>query len=84
MVIIDTAPVLAVSDSLAVAQHVGAIFNVARSGISTMGEIEEAAKRIKQAGSEVTGVIFNDMKPRAGRYGYGSKYGKYRYAQYKY
>jgi tyrosine-protein kinase Etk/Wzc len=84
MVIIDTAPVLAVSDSLAVAQHVGAIFNVARSGISTMGEIEEAAKRIKQAGSDVTGVIFNDMKPRAGRYGYGSKYGKYRYAQYKY
>jgi tyrosine-protein kinase Etk/Wzc len=84
MIVIDTAPVLAVSDSLAVAPHVGAIFNVMRSGISTMGEIEEAAKRFKQSGNDLAGVIFNDMKPRAGRYGYGSKYGKYKYAQYKY
>lgn len=84
MIVIDTAPVLAVSDSLAVAPHVGAIFNVMRSGISTMGEIEEAVKRFKQSGNDVAGVIFNDMKPRAGRYGYGSKYGKYKYAQYKY
>jgi tyrosine-protein kinase Etk/Wzc len=84
MIVIDTAPVLAVSDSLAVAPHVGAVFNVMRSGISTMGEIEEAVKRFKQSGNDVAGVIFNDMKPRAGRYGYGSKYGKYKYAQYKY
>lgn len=84
MIVIDTAPVLAVSDSLAVAPHVGAIFNVMRSGVSTMGEIDEAVKRFKQSGNTVAGVIFNDMKPRAGRYGYGSKYGKYKYAQYKY
>ena len=83
-VVIDTAPVLAVSDALVVAPHVGTIFNVVRGGISTMGEIEEAVKRFRQAGTAVTGVVFNDLKPRAGRYGYGSKYGKYRYAQYKY
>jgi tyrosine-protein kinase Etk/Wzc len=83
-VVIDTAPVLAVSDALVVAPHVGTIFNVVRGSISTMGEIEEAVKRFRQAGAAVTGVVFNDLKPRAGRYGYGSKYGKYRYAQYKY
>ncbi|MEO8417813.1 MAG: polysaccharide biosynthesis tyrosine autokinase [Methylophilaceae bacterium] len=84
IVVIDTAPVLAVSDALVVAPHVGAIFNVVRSGISTMGEIEEAEKRFKQGGNIAAGIIFNDLKPRAGGYGYGSKYGKYRYAQYKY
>jgi tyrosine-protein kinase Etk/Wzc len=83
-VIIDTAPVLAVSDALVVAPHVGTVFNVVRGGVSTIGEIGEAVKRFKQAGSDVTGVVFNDLKPRIGRYGYGSKYGKYRYAQYKY
>jgi tyrosine-protein kinase Etk/Wzc len=83
-VVIDTAPVLAVSDALVVAPHVGAIFNIVRGGVSSLGEIEEAVKRFKQAGNGVTGIVFNDLKPRAGRYGYGSKYGKYRYAQYKY
>jgi tyrosine-protein kinase Etk/Wzc len=84
LVIVDTAPVLAVSDSLVVAPHVGAIFNIVRGGVSTIGEIEEAAKRFNQAGTAVTGIVFNDLKPRIGRYGYGSKYGKYRYAAYKY
>lgn len=83
-VIMDTAPVLAVSDALAVAPHVGAVFNIVRGGVSTIGEIEEAVKRFNQAGSAVTGIVFNDLKPRIGRYGYGSKYGKYRYAAYKY
>jgi tyrosine-protein kinase Etk/Wzc len=84
LVIVDTAPVLAVSDSLVVAPHVGAIFNIVRGGVSTIGEIEEAVKRFNQAGSAVTGIVFNDLKPRIGRYGYGSKYGKYRYAAYNY
>jgi tyrosine-protein kinase Etk/Wzc len=83
-VIIDTAPVLAVSDALVVAPHVGAVFNVVRGGLSTIGEIEEASKRFGQSGSAVTGVIFNGLRPRLGRYGYGAKSGKYRYAQYKY
>lgn len=83
-VIIDTAPVLAVSDALVVAPHVGAIFNVVRGGVTRMGEIEETVKRFRQAGAEVTGLVFNDMRLKAGRYGYGSKYGKYKYAQYKY
>jgi tyrosine-protein kinase Etk/Wzc len=84
IVLIDTAPVLAVSDALVVAPFVGTVFNVVRGGVSTMGEIEEAVKRFKLGGTPVAGVVFNGLKQRIGRYGYGSKYGKYRYAQYKY
>lgn len=83
-VVIDTAPVLAVSDALIVGPHVGAMFNVVRGGVSTAGEIEESVKRFNKSGSTVTGVVFNDLKPRSGRYGYGSRYGKYRYLEYKY
>jgi tyrosine-protein kinase Etk/Wzc len=83
-VVIDTAPVLAVSDALIVGAHAGSAFNVVRGGISTVGEIEESVKRFNQAGASVTGIVFNDLKPRSARYGYGSKYGKYRYAEYKY
>jgi tyrosine-protein kinase Etk/Wzc len=83
-VVVDTAPVLAVSDALAVAPHAGVIFNIARGGISTLGEIDEAVKRLRQVGAGVTGIVFNDLTPQAGRYGYGGRYGRYRYAQYNY
>jgi tyrosine-protein kinase Etk/Wzc len=83
-VLIDTAPILAVSDAMVVAPHVATIFNIVRAGVSTMGEIEESVKRLKQGGNAVSGIVFNCLKPRMGGYGYGSKYGKYRYAQYKY
>ncbi len=84
VVLIDTAPVLAVSDALVVAPLVGSIFSVVRGNVSAIGEIDETEKRLRHAGSSVTGIVFNDLKPRASRYGYGSKYGKYNYTQYKY
>ena len=84
LIVIDTAPVLAVADSLVIAPHVGTIFSVVRGDVSTMGEIDETVKRLTQAGHNVAGVVFNDLRQRIGGYGFGSKYGRYRYAQYKY
>ncbi|MBB5201802.1 tyrosine-protein kinase Etk/Wzc [Glaciimonas immobilis] len=83
-VLIDTAPVLAVSDTLILGPYVGAIFIVTRAGKSTIGDVKETIKRCSQNGIPVKGVIFNDIKRRPGGYGYGYKYGKYRYTQYKY
>lgn len=68
-VLIDTAPVLAVSDALMAGPHAGAVFNVVRGGVTTVDEIEETVKRLNQAGIPVTGTIFNDLKSAA-RYGY--------------
>jgi tyrosine-protein kinase Etk/Wzc len=79
-VLIDTAPVLAVSDALVVGRHAGAVFNVVRGGVSTVGEIEETVRRLNEVGATVTGTVFNDLKPGPARYAYGLKYGKYQYA----
>jgi tyrosine-protein kinase Etk/Wzc len=82
-VLLDTPPVLAVSDTLILSAQASAIFVVARAGLSTLGEIQETVKRYTQAGIQVKGVVFNGLKRRPGGYGY--KYGnKYRYTQYKY
>lgn len=83
-VLIDTPPVLPVSDTLILGPYVGSIFMIARAGQSTIGELKESIKRCSQTGIPVKGVIFNDIKHRPGGYGYGSKYGNYRYTQYKY
>ena len=83
-VLIDTPPVLPVSDTLILGPYVGAIFMITRAGQSTIGDIKESIKRCSQTGIPIKGVIFNDIKRRPGSYGYGYKYGKYRYTQYKY
>lgn len=82
LILIDSAPVLAVSDAMALAPHAGATFLLARANQTTLGEIDESTKRIRQAGGNVKGVIFNDMIAKNRRY--GSKYGYYRYTNYEY
>lgn len=84
MVLIDAPPILAVSDSLIICNHSGAIFIAARAGVTTPGDIAESLKRLARAGLSAKGVLFNDMELRAGRYGYGagSRYGKYRQLSY--
>jgi tyrosine-protein kinase Etk/Wzc len=39
---------------------------------------------LSQNGINTNGVIFNGVNPKHGRYGYGSRYGTYRYAAYDY
>ena len=82
VVLLDTSPVLAVSDAMALAPHAGTVFLLARAGVSTLGELEESSKRLLQAGTRVKGVVFNDQTVSTRRY--GSKYGNYRYTNYEY
>lgn len=88
VVVVDTPPVLAVSDTQVIAPLAGTVFLVARADISTLAELQESAKRLARSGVTVRGVIFNDLnlsKRRYGySYGYGYKYSRYRYAQYEY
>lgn len=84
VVLIDGTPILAVSDTLIIGAHAGAIYLLTRAGVTTSGEIAESIKRLSQAGLAAKGVLFNDLTQRPGRYGYGYKYGKYRQVQYSF
>ena len=86
LVLIDTPPVLAASDTAILAPQAGAVFMVARAEVTTLGELQEAAKRLSQSGVATRGVIFNGLNANKRRYGYGMgyKYGKYRYTNYQY
>lgn len=75
LVLVDTAPVLPVSDALIIGAHAGAVFILTRAGLNTEAEINETIKRLNQSGISPKGILFNDLQMRPGRYGYG--YGKY-------
>lgn len=85
LVIIDTPPVLAVSDTQVLAPVAGTVFLIAKANVTAIGEIHESVKRLQQSGVNVKGVVFNDFKVDKRRYGgYGYRYSRYRYTNYKY
>jgi tyrosine-protein kinase Etk/Wzc len=85
LVIIDTPPVLAVSDTQVLAPVAGTVFLIAKANVTAIGEIHESVKRLQQSGVAVKGVVFNDFKVDKRRYGgYGYRYSRYRYTNYKY
>ena len=65
-IIIDTAPVLAVTDAIIVSQHAGINLVVARYAETQMKELELTLNRFKQAGNKVNGFILNDIQRSAG------------------
>ena len=81
-VLIDTPPILAVSDTLIAGEHAGTVLLVARADVSGVGEIKESLKRLNQAGISAKGVVLNDVKLRSGYY--GARDGRYRQVKYAY
>lgn len=82
LVIVDTPPVLAVTDPSIVGAFAGTTLMVARYAQNTVKEIEVARNRFEQSGIEVKGVIFNAIEKKASSsYGYG--YYNYAYSSDK-
>lgn len=72
LVLVDTPPVLAVTDPSIVGTFAGTTLMVARFGQNTIKEIDVARNRFEQSGIEVKGVIFNAIEKKASSsYGYG-------------
>ncbi len=70
-VIIDTPPVLAVTDALIIGRHCGTNLTVARFGLSPVKEISYALRKLQQNGVGVGGLIFNGLRRTASNaYGY--------------
>jgi len=73
VILIDTPPVLAVTDASIIGAYAGSTFFVMRSGVHNESEISESLKRLRAAGVHVQGGIFNGMPARS-RGGYARGY----------
>lgn len=81
IVIVDTPPILAVTDAAIVGRHVGMSLIVTRFAVNAAKEIEVAMRRFEQNDIQLKGAIFNAVEKKASSYGYGN-YGYYNY-EYK-
>lgn len=78
LVIIDTPPILAVTDAAIIGKQVGTTLMVVRFDMNTPKEVDIARTRLASAGVVLKGTILNAMEKKAANsYGY---YGYYNYA----
>jgi polysaccharide biosynthesis transport protein len=78
-IIIDSPPVLLVSDPLAVSRQVDGVIMVIEAGKTSATQVNKAIADLEQVGAPILGVVLNRVKPRdladGDGYGYGYGYG---------
>lgn len=75
-VVIDTAPVLAAGETLAIASAVDATLICVMRDVSLKESVIRTTRRLEAAGATVAGTVFSGVSARQ----YGYRYGNYHYA----
>ncbi|KFX66743.1 protein tyrosine kinase [Burkholderia sp. K24] len=74
VVIVDSPPVLAVTDPVLIGKHAGATLLVMRHGRHSAAELGETTRQLNSAGVTVNGILLTDVPQRASSYGAFSEY----------
>jgi tyrosine-protein kinase Etk/Wzc len=77
IVLVDSAPLLPVADTLWLAQLAGTVYVIARYGVTSEGELIETRARLARASVNLQGIVLNGIQAglqsvRYGQYGYGT------------
>ncbi|QLO36243.1 polysaccharide biosynthesis tyrosine autokinase [Klebsiella sp. RHBSTW-00484] len=84
LIIVDTPPILAVTDAAIIGRYAGTSLLVARFEVNTIKEIEVSVKRFEQSGVVIKGSILNGVVKKASSYyGYGYNHYGYSYSDKK-
>src|SRR4030042_1313919 len=80
-ILIDTPPVLGISDALIVSQHTDGVIMVIRSGETPKEAAQEAKKMLEGGNAKILGVVLNSINQGIMRYSYYYNYYKYYYGE---
>ncbi len=80
-IIIDSPPVLAVTDGVVLSAHVDGVILVVASGVTARGALARTHRILENARARVLGIVLNKVDLRFDTY-YGSYYGPYSQSYY--
>ena len=67
-VILDTPPINTVADAQIISAYVDGVVLVAKSGITTTDELQEAIGTVKRAGGNLCGAVLNGLNMKSAKY----------------
>jgi non-specific protein-tyrosine kinase len=81
VIIIDTPPVLTVTDAAAMAANIDGVILVVKPGVTKLSALAQTVEQMQAVGARILGVVLNDIKPSSRKYGfyYRQYYSKYSY-----
>jgi receptor protein-tyrosine kinase len=74
LVVIDTPPIAAVSDTFPLLRKVDGVIMVGRLGRDRLDVVERTRETLAGVGAPLLGVIANGLKEASGEYAYGYRY----------
>jgi len=77
VVLVDSPPVLPVTDSAVLSAHVDATLLVVRAGVTTRRQLTRAVEVLEQVAAPLVGTVLNGVSADDGYYGYAYNYGYY-------
>lgn len=74
-ILIDTPPILSVTDAAALTQAVDGVILVAKPGTTKMSDFRQSIETLKAVKANILGVVLNEVNPASRKYGYYYKHG---------
>jgi succinoglycan biosynthesis transport protein ExoP len=65
LILLDTPPILSVTDGYALAPMMDGVILVVRPGVTKMGEFQQALAKLRGVNAKVLGVVYNRVSPRS-------------------
>jgi capsular exopolysaccharide synthesis family protein len=78
-ILLDSPPILAVTDALVLAKHADGVILVMKAGSTTRDDVRRSARHLKGVDARVVGAILNELDIENRAYGYYSHYYAYGY-----
>jgi tyrosine-protein kinase len=75
LVLIDSPPVLPVTDAVVLAKDVDATLLIVAAGQTSRSDLQRAAEKLAQVNARVAGLVLNETTKQGAGYGYGYQYG---------
>lgn len=75
LVLIDSPPVLPVTDAVVLAKDADATLLIVAAGQTSRGDLQRAAEKLTQVNARVVGLVLNEASRQGGGYGHGYRYG---------
>jgi capsular exopolysaccharide synthesis family protein len=77
LVLIDSPPVLPVTDAAILSRHADATLMLVAAGQTRRADLHRAVEKLDQAGATIFGMVLNKVTKQTGRYGYTYSYKPY-------
>ena len=70
LIVVDTPPVLTVTDAAALASRMDGVILVAKPGVTKLSAFKQAVEQLRAVGARILGVVVNEVNPTSRKYGY--------------